>query len=37
VKSVKGVMGDLAIDAEGEITFALYPVVIQNGKLEAIK
>jgi branched-chain amino acid transport system substrate-binding protein len=37
VKSVKGVMGDLAIDAEGEITFALYPVVIKNGVLVEIK
>lgn len=37
VKSLKGVMGDLNIDAEGEITFALYPVVIKNGVLEEIK
>lgn len=37
VNSVKGVMGDLAIDQEGEITFALYPVVIHDAALEDVK
>ncbi len=37
IKSIKGVMGDLNIDQEGEITFALFPVVIKDGNLTEVK
>jgi len=37
VKSLKGVMGDLAMDADGEITFALYPSIVKDGKLVEVK
>lgn len=36
VKSMTGVMGDLVIDAEGEISYPLYPAVIKNQKLEQL-
>ncbi len=34
--SLKGVMGDLTIDANKEITFALYPAVIKDGKIVTV-
>ncbi len=33
---IRGIMGDLKIDAVGEITFALYPAVVEGGKLKLI-
>lgn len=34
---IRGIMGDLKIDAVGEITFALYPAVVEGGMLKLIK
>lgn len=32
IGGIRGIMGDLKIDSEGEITFALYPAVVEGGK-----
>ncbi len=37
LKEVKGIMGNLTIDSEGEVTFPLYPALIENGKMIELK